>query len=80
MMVKYYYLLMKLISSYQGVILIDSPGLNTEANRLLRSLGFIEISHTVRMYKGKQPSISMNEIYGLAFEPAVSLIIFDTKV
>ena len=60
------FLLLKLISSYQGVILIDSPGLNPKANKLFISLGFNEISHTVRMYKGKQPSISMNEIYGLA--------------
>ena len=32
----------------------------------LKSLGFNPISHTLRMYKGKQPNISMNQIYGLA--------------
>ncbi len=59
-------LLNNLINSYPGKILIDSPGANLNANKLFRSLGFSQISHTIRMYKGKQPVISMNEIYGLA--------------
>ncbi|AAP99921.1 MULTISPECIES: GNAT family N-acetyltransferase [Prochlorococcus] len=60
------YLLSNLTSHYSGVILIDSPGRNTESNKLFRSLNFEPISHTVRMYRGNQPSISMREIYGLA--------------
>ncbi len=59
-------LLETLISRYPGVILIDSPGANLEANSLFRSLGFKSISHTVRMYRGEQPSISLEEVYGLA--------------
>ncbi len=59
-------LINKISSCYPGTILIDSPGVNLEANKLFRSLGFVQISHTIRMYKGKQPLISMREIYGLA--------------
>ncbi|KGG15194.1 MULTISPECIES: GNAT family N-acetyltransferase [unclassified Prochlorococcus] len=59
-------ILKHLVLRYQGTILIDSPGINIKANKLFRSLGSSSISYTVRMYKGSQPSISMNEIYGLA--------------
>ena len=59
-------LIKSLLIKYPGSTLIDSPGLNPYANELLKSLGFQPLSHTVRMYKGKQPTISMKEIYGLA--------------
>ncbi len=59
-------ILRNLVDRFPGVILIDSPGINTASNDLFRSLGFKSISHTVRMYKGQQPAISMKEIYGLA--------------
>ncbi len=59
-------LLCNIISNYNGVILIDSPGINVQANILFRSMGFNSISHTIRMYKGTQPSISMKDVYGLA--------------
>ncbi len=59
-------LIKSLLIKYPGRTLIDSPGLNPYVNELLKSLGFKPLSHTVRMYKGKQPSISMNQIYGLA--------------
>ena len=37
-----------------------------DANYLLSSLGFEEISKTYRMYKGIQPTCPMNQVYGLA--------------
>ena len=42
----------------------DLEGQN--ANYLLSSLGFEEISKTYRMYKGIQPPCPMNQVYGLA--------------
>ncbi len=60
------YLLQLLLQRHPGVVLLDSPGLNPYANSLLVKLGFIEISQTLRMYKGTQPPISMNDVYGLA--------------
>lgn len=60
------YLLRKLVERHPGVVLLDSPGLNTKANKLLEKLGFKEISKTLRMYRGSQPSISLNDVYGLA--------------
>ena len=59
-------LLNSLLVRHSGSILIDSPGLNPYANKLLSDIGFKEVSHTVRMYKGDQPSASMDEVYGLA--------------
>ncbi len=59
-------LLLKLLDRHPGIVLIDSPGLNPFAPNLLISLGFQQISSTLRMYKGSQPPISMHEIYGLA--------------
>ncbi len=60
------FLIKNLQLRFPGFTLIDSPGLNIYANKLLLELGFKPISYTLRMYKGKQPTISMNEIYGLA--------------
>ena len=59
-------LLRRLIVQHPGIILIDSPGLNTSVHSLLRKIGFISISETLRMYKGYQPPLSMDEVYGLA--------------
>ncbi|WP_320668446.1 GNAT family N-acetyltransferase [Prochlorococcus sp. MIT 1307] len=59
-------LLRLLIMRHKGVILIDTPGLNSKANPLLQKLGFQVLSETLRMYKGEQPPISMNDVYGLA--------------
>ena len=50
----------------QSYSLLRNKSLNPYANQLLKSLDFQPLSHTVRMYKGKQPTISMKEIYGLA--------------
>ncbi len=59
-------LLRQLIRSHPGVVLFDAPGKNPFASQLLRRLGFEETSQTLRMYKGSQPPISMNDVYGLA--------------
>ncbi len=60
------FLLQNLIKQFPGIILVDSPGINIDANILFTNLNFQPISYTVRMYKGEQPTISMKEIYGLA--------------
>ena len=60
------YLLRSLVSSHKGKVLLDSPGLNPYSKYLLERLGFSEISKTIRMYKGFQPPVSMNQVYGLA--------------
>tara|TARA_Y100001968_G_scaffold69693_1_gene60825 strand:- start:5699 stop:6589 length:891 start_codon:yes stop_codon:yes gene_type:complete len=59
-------LLRDLVSSHAGVVLIDSPGLNPYSKYLLERLGFKPQSQTFRMYKGNQPPVSMNQVYGLA--------------
>ncbi len=59
-------LLRKLIDSHPGLIIIDSPGLNKSANQLFIELGFKSESETFRMYRGYQPPVSMNDVYGLA--------------
>ena len=59
-------LIRKLVGSLDSQILLDCSSLNPYANYLLSSLGFNEISTTYRMYKGPQPPISMNQVYGLA--------------
>ena len=59
-------LLKKLIDSHPGLIIIDSPGLNQYASKLFKDLGFKSESETFRMYRGYQPPVSMNDVYGLA--------------
>jgi len=59
-------LLRKLIDDHPGVILLDSPGNNQFASSLFQKLGFSILSKTIRMYRGKQPPIPMNQVYGLA--------------
>ena len=59
-------LLKKLIDSHPGLIIIDSPGLNSSASELFKDLGFESESETFRMYRGYQPPVSMNDVYGLA--------------
>lgn len=59
-------LLNRLIQRHPGVVLLDSPGANPFAAELLHRLGFISISQTLRMYRGEQPPISLDEVYGLA--------------
>ena len=59
-------LLQNLLQRYSGTVLIDSPGLNREASNVFETIGFKKISKTARMYKGSQPSISLDQVYGLA--------------
>ncbi len=59
-------LLKKLIDSHPGLIIIDTPGLNKSASKLFSDLGFKSESETFRMYRGSQPPVSMNDVYGLA--------------
>ena len=59
-------LLKKLIDSHPGLIIIDAPGLNKFASKLFSDLGFKSESETFRMYRGSQPPVSMNDVYGLA--------------
>ena len=59
-------LLKKLIDSHPGLIIIDSPGLNSSASELFKDLGFESESETFRMYRGYQPPVSMSDVYGLA--------------
>ena len=59
-------LLKKLIDSHPGLIIIDAPGLNKSASELFKELGFKSESETFRMYRGYQPPVSMNDVYGLA--------------
>ena len=59
-------LLKKLIESHSGLIIIDSPGLNKSASKVFIELGFKSESETFRMYRGSQPPVSMNDVYGLA--------------
>ena len=59
-------LLRKLIYSHPGLIIIDAPGLNSSASQVFKELGFQSESVTFRMYRGSQPPVSMNDVYGLA--------------
>ena len=59
-------LLKKLIDSHPGLIIIDAPGLNKSASDIFKKLGFQSESETFRMYRGSQPPVSMNDVYGLA--------------
>ncbi len=59
-------LLSSLLKQHPGVVLLDSPGLNPYVGSLLSKLGFKQLSQTLRMYRGAQPPISMEDVYGLA--------------
>ena len=59
-------LILNLLIEHKGVILIDSPERNDNAQSLLSSLGFHEISATTRMYKGSHKAVLTKDVYGLA--------------
>jgi ribosomal-protein-alanine N-acetyltransferase len=59
-------LLKRLIQRHPGVVILDAPGGNSSAEPLLKRLGFSAVSQTLRMYRGVQPSIPLDEVYGLA--------------
>ena len=53
-------------SKKRSYLIIDAPGLNKSASELFKKLGFESVSETFRMYRGFQPPVSMNDVYGLA--------------
>ena len=42
-------------------LLLRHPGVA----RLLEQLGFSSISHTIRVYRGEPPNVSLADVYGL---------------
>ncbi len=59
-------LLEGLLQRHPGPVLIDGPGANPRAALLLEELGFAPISHTLRMYRGPAPKVTLADVYGLA--------------
>ena len=59
-------LLRGLLARHAGVVLIDAPEANGAASELLAGLGFAVIGHTIRMYRGERPAVSLADVYGLA--------------
>ena len=60
------YLIRMLQQRHPGVLLIDTPGLNTTANELMATLGFTAESETMRMYRGDMPKVALNDVFALA--------------
>ena len=58
-------LLRGLLRRHRGVVLLDAPGANPAAAALMGRLGFAPISETLRMYRGVQPLVSLEDVYGL---------------
>ncbi len=59
-------LLEGLLQRHSGTVLIDAPGANPAAAPLLKQLGFVPVSRTLRMYRGTLPAVPLADIYGLA--------------
>ncbi len=59
-------LLVALLRSHPGVVLLDAPGANAQADPLLQALGFSVLGETLRMYRGTLPTVSLKDVYGLA--------------
>ncbi|WP_216900355.1 GNAT family N-acetyltransferase [Synechococcus sp. CCY 9618] len=59
-------LLEGLLQRHPGTVLIDAPGTNSQAAQVLEPLGFVPVSRTLRMYRGRAPAASLEEVYGLA--------------
>lgn len=59
-------LLRALLERHPGEVLLDAPGANGAAAAVLERLGFQAASHTLRMYRGEQPTVSLADVYGLA--------------
>ena len=59
-------LIHNLLKNHRGLILIDSPQINTNAQSLLVKMGFKQISATTRMYKGSHHAPLADDVYGLA--------------
>jgi ribosomal-protein-alanine N-acetyltransferase len=59
-------LLEGLLQRHPGPVLIDAPDANAEAAPLLEPLGFVPLSRTLRMYRGRAPAASLADVYGLS--------------
>jgi len=59
-------LITALLERHPGVVLMDAPGGNPQADPLLQSLGFAVVGETLRMYRGVAPTVSLGDVYGLA--------------
>jgi ribosomal-protein-alanine N-acetyltransferase len=59
-------LLADLLADRTGTVLVDAPGINPGAGRILERWGFQPVGRTIRMYRGVPPVVPMQEIYGLA--------------
>ena len=59
-------LLTSLLHSHPGIVLLDAPAANTQADSLLEGLGFAVVEESLRMYRGAPPNVSLNDVYGLA--------------
>lgn len=51
---------------HPGVVLIDVPAANPQAEALVREEGFTPLSQTLRMYRGEAPTNPLTDVYGLA--------------
>ena len=60
------YLIGQLQRRHEGVLLIHTPGFNASAEDLMRELGFVAESQTMRMYRGELPPVALDEVYALA--------------
>jgi ribosomal-protein-alanine N-acetyltransferase len=59
-------LLVQLLQHHPGAVLIDAPGANPAAAKLLRSRGFAVVGETLRMYRGPIPQLPLQDVFGLA--------------
>ena len=59
-------LITALLQLHPGVVLMDAPGANPQADPLLQQLGFVVVGETLRMYRGTAPTVSLRDVYGLA--------------
>lgn len=59
-------LLQGLLMRHPGVVLIDVPAANPQAEALVREEGFTPLSQTLRMYRGEAPTTPLADVYGLA--------------
>ncbi|MEX0587876.1 MAG: GNAT family N-acetyltransferase [Cyanobium sp.] len=59
-------LINSLLLRHPGIVLIDAPGGNAQADPLLQGLGFEVVGETLRMYLGEAPRVSLKDVYGLA--------------
>jgi ribosomal-protein-alanine N-acetyltransferase len=51
---------------HPGVVLIDAPAANPEAEPLLQQLGFEVVGQTLRMFRGLPPAVRLGDVYGVA--------------